>query len=553
MISTPESREELLRRLVKIESVTAGENEPEAAHFVYEYLSELAYFRENPAYLEMLPTPCEGDDRRLCAVAARVYANNPTNKTVVFIAHYDVVDAGAYGGLRPWAFDPDELERRLANEDISPRAREDLLSGRFIFGRGVMDMKCGLALEMELIRDFASDRGMFDVNVIVLAVPDEENGSCGMRGAASWLARLKRAEGLEYIACVDTEPSDPGLPDAPTQLIFVGSMGKLLPAFYCAGVEAHVGNYYRGMSATLLSSLVVLSAEAAPKLADPEPGLAPPSWCCLSHRTLEEGYAVTVPSRSVAYFNAYVLSKGPDEILGEMKDIADSALEEAARRLKESHGALAGMGYGPPRNDFSGARAITFSEIFERAAKNAGYEAAVRQTLLDTRGGDARDRGLALLECAIRAAVIEPPFIAVGFLPPCLPPVTSRGASAREKSLIGAVARVIRHARDRYGVEIEIAERFAGLCDLSYAGYFEAARWETLGANCPGWGDIFSVPFGDIEEISMPVVNIGPCGYDAHRKTERLERDYSLRVLPELLTFFIRSLSAEQLGFQHQS
>ncbi len=551
MISTPQSREELTVRLVNIPSVTASPQENDAAVFVYEHLSKLDYFKKNPSHLEMVPTPLEGDSRPLHTVAARMMAEVPTKKTAVFIGHYDVVEVGVYGELEPWAFDPAELARRFAPEDLEGRAREDFLSGGYLFGRGTMDMKCGLALEMELLRDYDADPGLFDLNIIVLAVPDEENTNCGMRGAAKYLAALKKAEGLVYIAGLNTEPSDPGLPDAKNQLIFMGGLGKLLPTFYCAGLEAHVGNYYRGLSATLLSSQIVCAAEAAPELADPHHGKCQPSWICLCHKTLAEGYFVTVPSRSVAYFNAFLTTKAPAAVMDEMRTIAYRAIEAAKGQLKRSHDALSKMGYEPPMRDHGDARVISFGEIYDMAAARyaGGAEALsahVRGFLKKLPEGDMRDRGVAALEELIRIAEVAAPFVAVGFLPPYLPAITSLSGKPRANVVVRTAERVVAEARERYGVAIDIAEFFAGLCDLSYMG-FGGTREDLapIAKNCPGWGELYSVPVDELIEIDMPVMNMGPCGYDAHRKAERLERKYSFEILPELIVFMVRALSEE--------
>jgi len=551
MVSTPKSREALLTELVAVPSVTASRRENEAADFVYKRLGELDYFKRNPSFLRMIPTPLEGDSRPLFSVAARVMAANPTKKTVVFIAHHDVVDTDAYGDLAEWAFNPSELAKRLDPNELAPRARDDLLSGGFIFGRGVMDMKCGLALEMELLSDYCEAPDLFGVNLLMLSVPDEENTNCGMRGAAKYLAALKREEGLDYIAGIDTEPSDPGLPDAKNQLIFLGGMGKMLPAFYCAGLEAHVGNYYRGLSAALLASHVVREAEGAPELADPHRGGCQPSWICLCSKTLTEGYSVTVPGRAVAYFNAFVTTKTPAALMEEMRTIALRAIDEARGQLARSHRAISEMGYEPPMRDHADARVLSFGEIFDMAAdlREGGAEslaAHVRDFLRALPEGDMRDRGVAVLEELIRLAEVPAPFVAVGFLPPYLPAITSVSDRPAARAAVRAAERTAAFAEERCGARVDIVEFFAGLCDLSYLG-FSGGRGdlEPIAKNCPGWGELYSIPTEDLLEIDMPVINMGPCGYDAHRKTERLEKRYSLEILPKLLVFLVRALSEE--------
>ncbi len=552
MISTPQSREELLLRLIKIPSVTQSARENDAALFVREHLSHLAYFKEHPSHLVLIETPLEGDaDRPLHTVVARMMAKKSTPKTVVLIAHYDVVDVACYGNEIPYAFDPEELAKRLDPEEFPPRARQDLLSGGYIFGRGSMDMKCGLALELELLRDYDHDRDLFDVNVIVAAVPDEENTGCGMRRAASFLAQLKRDEGLEYIAGINTEPSDPGLPDAPNPLVFLGTLGKVLPTFYCRGLEAHVGNYYRALSAALLSSQIVRLAEAAPAFADPSRGVCHPSWICLQHKTLAREYVVTIPARSVAYFNCFMTTKTPADVLVDMESLAREAVARTCEQLAASHEALSKQGYAPPSRDFGDLPVIRFEEIHQKAARAfEGGEEKFREHmsafLKSLPKGDMRDLGIELLEEMIRIARIEAPFIAFGFLPPYCPQLSSLTGKPQANALVRAAERVIHEAKERFDTTLDTAEFFAGLSDLSYLGFMGSTESvEAMARNCPGWGELYSVPIGDLAEIDMPVANLGPCGYDAHLKSERLARAYSLDILPELLVSMIRALSEE--------
>ena len=552
MISTPQSREELLLQLVAIPSVTESPEENDAAVFVMDHLSKLSYFRENPSHLVMLSTPLEGDEERpLHAVFARMMAEKPTKKTVVFIAHYDVVSPRCYGDLEPWAYNPQELAKRFNADELPGRVREHLLSGDYIFGRGVMDMKCGLALELELLRDYDSDRELFDLNIIVIAVPDEENTASGMRGAAKYLAELKRSEGLEYIAGIDTEASDPGLPDAPNQLIFAGTMGKLLPTFYCKGLEAHVGNYYRGFSATLLSSHIVCIAEGAAELADPHKGICQPSWICLEHNMLSDGYSVTVPNRSLVYFNSFVTTKTPADLMDEMVWVAERAVTQATEQLKKSHKAISAMGYYSAMNKYINTRVLTFADIFNAAAElfEGGAPALNIHVEEFTRALppiDMRERGLAVLEELISLSQMKGPFVAVGFLPPYLPQKTLYNGLPESNKLLAVADRVIAEAKERFGVTIDMAGYYAGLSDLSYMGFFAGLEdVRPLMENCPAWGTLYSVPIEEMIEIDMPVINIGPCGYDAHRKYERLERKYSLETLPHLLVYMLKALSEE--------
>ncbi len=74
------------------------------------------------------------------------------------------------------------------------------------------------------------------------------------------------------------------------------------------------------------------------------------------------------------------------------------------------------------------------------------------------------------------------------------------------------------------------------ISDLSYAA---APREEnavgSLKNNMPGFGIKYNLPIEEMQKLNLPVVNIGPFGKDAHKFTERLEKDYSFNIAPRLV------------------
>jgi arginine utilization protein RocB len=45
-----------------------------------------------------------------------------------------------------------------------------------------------------------------------------------------------------------------------------------------------------------------------------------------------------------------------------------------------------------------------------------------------------------------------------------------------------------------------------------------------------------------MQQLNLPTANIGPFGKDAHKFTERLHRDYSFNVFPQILYDTIKNL-----------
>ncbi|MCK9911279.1 hypothetical protein MXD81_19160, partial [Microbacteriaceae bacterium K1510] len=91
-------------------------------------------------------------------------------------------------------------------------------------------MKCGLALHMSMLEQAVA--GEFAGNLLLLTVPDEEVNSVGMRAAVPVLLELAKQHGLDYSACLNSEPIFPRYPGDENKYIYSGSIGKVLPGFY---------------------------------------------------------------------------------------------------------------------------------------------------------------------------------------------------------------------------------------------------------------------------------------------------------------------------------
>ena len=82
---------------------------------------------------------------------------------------------------------------------------------------------------------------------------------------------------------------------------------------------------------------------------------------------------------------------------------------------------------------------------------------------------------------------------------------------------------------------------FNGISDLSYAALQASIEdMETFNANLPGDNELYDIPFRDIAKFNAPVLNIGPIGKDAHKRSERLHLPFAFSELPDLLRHIIR-------------
>ncbi len=524
----------MIEELVSIPSVTESPDESAPGIWIKERLEKLPYFIEKKEHLIWAETPLEGSGEKLHSLVARVDAAVPTKRTVLLIGHYDVVGVNVYGEMADNAFDVEKMTEHFNAGD------DDV-----IYGRGTMNMKCGIALELDIIEEFAANRELFDVNIVAAFVGDEENASAGMRGVIPILSAMKE-EGTDFLAVINTEPGEAGCQGESGPAIFIGTLGKIMPSFYVKGLPAHVGNYYKGFSSALAISRIVSYAEGNPHLADPFNGKCESSWICLDMGVMKDGYSVTVPDRAFAYFNCFTTTNTPADIMDQMKAIAGYALDQTLAQVAESHRNLLAMGCECKCFDVARPRVYSLDEVKDAARRNSkgSFDEELASFIRDLPAGDMRERGLAAVDKIADMSGIEGPYAICFFLPPWLPVRTNLTGESRDMQIVEAARSVIERLKNEYGIEMREVGLFGGLCDLSYVGAKVSSEdISALAENMPGWGDIYSIPMKDMQALGLPVINLGPSGEDAHKMTERLRLGYSLDILPELLRYAINKIS----------
>lgn len=522
---------ELMIALVGIPGVSCTPAEAETGRFINSRLSELPYFREHPENNSLRPVP--GDPFGRGVVLALVETEPPTPDTVIVMGHYDVVDTEGYGPLEHLAFSPEEYTAALRKAGLEGDAGRDLESGDYLFGRGIMDMKCSLAVEMALIAEASDSPESLKANILFLAVPDEEVGSAGMRAAIPMLADLRRSKELNFLGAVMTEPPSAGAPDAVDEVISLGSVGKLMPFFYCVGRGSHVGQYFEGFSASLLAAHCSLLVEGNPALADSTMGETAPPPACLFMRDFREAYSVTLPDKAAVFVNLLTLSRIPADVIKEMKVIAEKAFGNAMDQVRKSASEL-----DASFADFE-PRVLTFEEFASETAAALGGD--IRERIRGTVQAmdpsiDDRRRSLALITEMLSWDPPASPVIITGFLPPYYPHRSNSGESAGDARARCVATRLCEFAERVHDVKMSTREFFQGICDLSYMG-FQGSAFDVfcMAANTPGWGSIYRVALKEMMGFDVPVINLGPSGKDPHKPTERLRLSYSLEIFPRLL------------------
>lgn len=526
--NTPEKLRALLCELVSWESRTHTEGERSFPYRLQQKLRELSYYKQHPEYLSL-----HAADHGRNLVAA-LYKHESATETIVLISHFDTVQTEEYGDLEELAFHPELLTKELMKrkESLIGEAKTDLESGGYLFGRGTMDMKMGLALHMALIETAISED--WPINLLLVTVPDEEVNSSGMREAVKALVSLRDQYSLSYKLFLNSEPSFSQKPGDENYYIYSGSIGKIMPAALFYGKETHVGEPLKGMTANYMASFLTQLMEWNPLFNETDRDERTPLPVSLQQKDLKTQYSTQTPYRAVALYNVFLMKKTASDIMNLFEKVA----QEAAKRCNESYKALC-------RHEQVGGigdvRVIRYKDLLAYALKKIGQE-QVDKVIEDVESNeewDEREKSLRIADgLMIRCSELAPAIVIL-FAPPYYPAVNSSDDSL----IIDSTQFVKELALKEFGMEVNQIHYFNGLCDLSYVNYSDDSDgWYAYEENTPVWGTLYSIPFKEMSQLQAPVLNIGPFGKDAHQSTERLHIQNAFVQTPLLLEKLIKRM-----------
>ena len=537
-------------RLVRICSVSPGEGEIRVAQEVLHLLQEGGLEK---AYRSIGLDPLPGDPYGRQNAYAFLHGRSP--RTVVLLGHIDTVDTADYGPLEQWAHDPGGLaERQDTLAALTPGLAEDLAAhpGEWMFGRGSIDMKSGVAANIAVMRRLAerAREGDMPLSVVLLATPDEENESAGILQAVHFLLHLRQQYGLEYLGALNTDYTTSGYPGDSHRYIYTGTIGKLLPSFLLIGHASHVGAPFDGVDANLLAAELIRDLSMNDELCDVVRGQITPPPVTLKASDLKNGYDVQLPFAAYFYLNVLTFSTEPGELLARLRLRAEVALkhglqhiDEVERRWVGINGDTARIGQLKPR---SGA-VLTYAQLRTEVEQQLGLErvnaelAAAWESM--PAGLDSRGRCLHLVQRLWMLSGKQGPAIVIYYSPPYYPHVAA--APCLLHDVVADVAAV--HPE----LNLVVQEYYQYISDMSYLRLDSGMDLQALTTNIPTWQEpatpvrpgTYSLPLKAIQELGLPVVNLGPYGRGAHQCGERVLMSYSFDTLPQLLYEVIEGLA----------
>ncbi|MFD4819513.1 M20/M25/M40 family metallo-hydrolase [Peribacillus butanolivorans] len=526
---SPEKLRALICELVSWDSETLTQGEQLFSAKLFSKLQQLAYFKYNPTDLKRW----EVEYGR--SVIAANYRNLSTKRTVVLLSHFDTVQIEEYADLKPLATQPELLTQKLLEKKgiLNKNAQKDLLSGDYLFGRGVMDMKMGLALHLQLLEQAIEEN--WPINLLLVTVPDEEVNSAGMREAVKQINLLKQEEGLKIDLVLNSEPSFSKSPTDIQEYIYSGTIGKIMPAALFYGKETHVGEPLKGMTAPYISSFLTAEMEWNELFLEEDYGEYTPLPVSLQLKDLKGQYSTQTPYRAVAMYNVFLLKRSASEIMDIFEEVTHTAMAKCQQRYEDICKKNNVTGIAP-------IRVLRFEQLQIYIEQKIGVEKVEQliDKVVQDKSLDDREKSLRIADSfMIHCQELAPATILL-FVPPYYPP-----ANSSEHPLVKNAIHMLLEEAKSFDIPLEQVHYFNGICDLSYCQFQTDENWKTYELNTPVWNRTYSIPFEEMASINAPVLNVGPFGKDAHQISERLHIKSAFEEMPVLLNKLIHFVIEE--------
>ncbi len=535
---------EILYGYVQQESISDTGFEKSAETFFVDFFAKQEYFKKNKECYGVFPI--EGDPHQRAVSWAMVRGEGTA--CVVLIHHNDVVGVEDFKMLKPYAFAPEELNEKLfaIKDSLAKEAREDLESGDYLFGRGVCDMKGGGSIQMALLSEYAS-LDTFRGNVIVLGLPDEENLSAGMRAAVILLSKLKEKYGLEYKLMINSEPHQRKKKEE--GIFSFGSIGKLMPYVSVRGCLAHAGKVFEGFNPTNLMAEIVRKTEVNMDFSDSVKGEAapPPTWLYL--RENKQSYDVSMPLFINGCLSVLTLNQTPGVILERLKNVCDNAFQKIIEDMNFQYTTfLKTTGQEQISLPWK-EKVVYFGELCQEAEKNYGdtflqdYQNFLEQLYQEIQEGKETliTANFKLVEFVYNYIDDLSPRVVIGLVPPYYPNVSNLFYQNLDDKVLHLYEKLHDFTQEKYHQTYTEEYFYTGISDLSYSCIYDREKVEdSLQKAMPFWGKIYNLPLKELENISMPCVNIGPWGKDFHKLTERVYKEDLFERTPEILDYAVK-------------
>ena len=525
----------ILKKLIENRSDSNSLYEKTFEAVILEEIETIEYFKTHRDNYGRFQIPGDTYERSVIWALADCHAE----KTVILFGHHDAVGTSVYGEIN--ALDCENVKAQLKTQlNLSTAAgsdfEKDLCSEEWIFGRGSCDMKAGIAINLDQLRQVTQNHS--GVNLLFLSVPDEENQSLGMRCASSLLLKLKEKFKLQYELAILTEPHSRITPE--TFTVSSGSVGKMMPIIVSKGIPSHSGIAYSGLNSVSIAMEVIKAIELNTEMGDSICKKMTPPPAFLSFKTIKDAYDVTTPEYAVGYFNWLYLKENLAGKFEQLKELCKWSVEDAINQFNYSYNEFLRKQAMPSYQDCMNFdfEILLYDELVEKVMTQCPmnfdhFYQAEKDAHPELNSQDFTANIIMKLMDRLK---VNYPMVVIGLLPPFYPVVDS---SCYYEDVLKAP---LTERLNQMNLELSCDRYFMGISDMSYIKKMKHDPSQIM-KHMPLYDRAYQINFDEIEALDIDVIHIGPWGKDLHQKTERVYVKDVVEVVPNLIACILEQIS----------
>ena len=543
-----EEVKKITKELVKVPSIVKTSGETDCAKKIYEYYKDNEYFKKNGEYLVFQKT-LDDPYERYNVISMVRGTKGDSNRTIILMGHLDTVGTDDFGVIKEYAYDPDKLPEKLKELNLSEEINRDIDSGEYMFGRGALDMKSGVAGHMYLIDYFSKHPEELDGNLIAIAECDEEDTSKGIISSLKVLNEWKEKYDLEYIAAINADYSTPYHEKDENRYIYFGTIGKLLPSFYVTGKETHVGQAFGGLDPNLLVAELTRNIELNPDLCDESQGEVTIPPMSLKQSDFKDIYTVQTALDAYSYYNFFTHSMSPKDVIEKIKEKAVESFDNIVEYTNKAYKEFCEKGGHTYTKLPWKTRVYTWEEFYRELVEINGeeykkhIEEFSKNLNKENPSMDLREFSVKVIQESWKWAKDKSPAIIIYYSSVFSARIEITGKTEKEKQLLDSVKSSIDFVQDYSDKPIVTKMFYPYISDSSFMAMSDdAEELKALENNMPAWGTKYIHPIDEILEINVPVVNIGTFGKDGHKISERVHMKYTFENIPNITFNTIKKL-----------
>ena len=520
---------------ISIVSFTNTKTERDIEEYIYQYMSEMKYFKQYPNNFGMKEIPNDVHGRRV----NWGLVNSGRKQTVILFHHHDTVDIEDYGSLQNIALENEPLKKELLKMDLPKEIQSDICSNEWIFGRGSCDMKASLALQLAVLEEYSKAKNP-KVNALYLSVADEESYSQGMRCAITLLAELKEKFDLEYILAIDSEPFESNSNDV--KGLHVGTVGKMMPTIVAQGVVSHIKEPLKGINAISLLSRIVSTIDLNPNLYECAKGENSPlpSWSYA--RDLKEIYDVSTALRAAGYFSVLHLERSPKEIMEIIYTLCEEAIDEFYDNYVKLQDRFC------VEHMIAKPKILFFEDLMKLCQEKEGFESFWSQLEQDSakklsEGTSYQDITIDNIQQLLEFYGKKEAIIVLAIAAPYYPALSSRNVKNSKIEIEKLVQCYADYLKTNYNFSLNVEEYFMGICDISYCALEKSLKdYTSVMDSMAVSKSVYDIDFENLNKINIPGINLGPWGKDLHKFTERVYEKDVYDTIPNFLLYLLNNI-----------